>query len=154
MNVNIKILLLTQHESKEQNKWSMLATTFNLGTRKRAFNGEASKSRRVTLKKQLRFKRVSVMSSSVPIWEWISPNISSKLTSLRACKCSYHTTAPACYITRWDPTPCPDGLQTALCCTSSNANSKTKAFLLRGWEGVLQVTLERPKTHIVLLSEE
>lgn len=33
MNLNVKILLLTQRESKAQNKWSVLAATFNLGMR-------------------------------------------------------------------------------------------------------------------------
>lgn len=35
MNLKVKTLLLTQQESKAQHKWSMLATTFNLGMRKR-----------------------------------------------------------------------------------------------------------------------
>ena len=133
MNLNVKTLLLTQQESKAQNKWLMLAATFKPGMRKRALNGEASKNRRVTFQMQLCFERVFTMRSPVPIWEWTSSNISSKPTSLQVRKCSYYTTAPLSYIPHWDPTAFPDGLQTTLCCISSNANSKAKVFLLRGW---------------------
>lgn len=150
MNLKVKTLLLTQQESKAQHKWSMLATAFNLGMRKKALNVEASKSRRATFWMQLCFERVSTMRSPVPIWERTSPNVPSKPPSLQVWKCSHYTTAPFSYITHWDP----DSLQTTLCCISNNANSKAKVFLLRRWEAVLQVTLGTAKTHTVLFSDQ